>query len=61
MWTWILFSPTVDFPSQVAAEFFSRGGSGLGVFLLILPKDRGNALRLEVLDEALQVRYRVVH
>ncbi|EPB74424.1 patched family protein [Ancylostoma ceylanicum] len=39
----------------VAAEFFSRGGSGLGVFLLILPKDGGNALRLEVLDEALGV------
>ncbi|KIH52323.1 hypothetical protein ANCDUO_17576, partial [Ancylostoma duodenale] len=40
---------------DVAAEFFSRGGSGLGVFLLILPKDGGNALRLEVLDEALGV------
>ncbi|ETN81504.1 hypothetical protein NECAME_08472 [Necator americanus] len=40
---------------DVAGEFFSRGGSGIAIFVLILPKDGGNALRLEVLDEAIEV------
>ncbi|VDM72034.1 unnamed protein product, partial [Strongylus vulgaris] len=40
---------------DVAGEFFSRGGSGIAMFLLILPKDGGNALRPMILDEALTV------
>ncbi|KJH42738.1 patched family protein [Dictyocaulus viviparus] len=40
---------------NVAGEFFSRGGNGIVVFVLILPKDGGNALRLDVLRESLKV------
>uniref|UniRef100_A0A158PAF3 SSD domain-containing protein n=1 Tax=Angiostrongylus cantonensis TaxID=6313 RepID=A0A158PAF3_ANGCA len=40
---------------DVATEFLSRGGSGITVLLLILPRDGGNALRLDVLKEALKV------
>ncbi|KHJ97808.1 hypothetical protein OESDEN_02206 [Oesophagostomum dentatum] len=40
---------------DVAGEFFSRGGNGLAAFVLILPLDGGNALRPEILDQALEV------
>ncbi|PIO72584.1 hypothetical protein TELCIR_05488, partial [Teladorsagia circumcincta] len=36
----------------VAGEFFSKGGSSISVFVLILPKDGGNVLREDVLKEA---------
>uniref|UniRef100_A0A1I7XPK5 SSD domain-containing protein n=1 Tax=Heterorhabditis bacteriophora TaxID=37862 RepID=A0A1I7XPK5_HETBA len=39
---------------EVASEFFSRGGSGIAVFVLILPKNGGNALNKDVLEEALR-------
>lgn len=41
--------------AQVAGEFFSRGGSGIAVFVLVLPKDGGSVLREDVLKEALEV------
>ncbi|XGW23579.1 hypothetical protein V3C99_005645 [Haemonchus contortus] len=40
---------------DVAGEFFSKGGSSISVFVLILPKDGGNALREDVLTEAAEV------
>ncbi|VDL83441.1 unnamed protein product [Nippostrongylus brasiliensis] len=40
---------------DVAGEFFSRGGNGISVFVLVLPRDGGNALRVDVLKETLEV------
>ncbi|VDM59600.1 unnamed protein product, partial [Angiostrongylus costaricensis] len=42
---------------DVATEFLSRGGNGITVLVLILPRDGGNALRLDVLKEALKVEH----
>ncbi|PIO63895.1 hypothetical protein TELCIR_14492 [Teladorsagia circumcincta] len=39
----------------VAGEFFSKGGSSISVFVLILPKDGGNVLREDVLKEAAEL------
>ncbi|KAK6025354.1 hypothetical protein OSTOST_08753, partial [Ostertagia ostertagi] len=42
---------------QVAGEFFSKGGSSISVFVLILPKDGGNVLREDVLKEGCRVKH----